>query len=233
MIVERVPLTEEPIAGKDAVERYDKYAGLYIKPEYGYFVRKILNRGIRSGKVLDIGAGSGRLAIELAKAKNCNFDIIGLDISENMLQKARKNAREGGVESKIKFILASGSELPFPEKSFDLVMSYASLHHWFHPILVFNEIQRVVKAEGTIIIRDNRRIYGNPFWGAFIWAISRFMNKCQRDLWPKAILASYTVAEIQSILKQSKMKDYQVGTDFVKFDICIEALPNFDIKTHS
>ena len=74
----RISLPDEPIADMDAVIQYDKGARLYMIPEYKYFVRKILRRGIKNGRVLDIGTGSGLLAIELAKAKDCNFDIIDL-----------------------------------------------------------------------------------------------------------------------------------------------------------
>jgi len=223
-MVERVPLTEEPITEMDAVVQYDKGARWYIFSEYRYFVWKLLRRGIRGGSVLDIGTGSGRLAIELAKVKGSNFrKIVGLDISENMLIKARENARQAGVADKVKFVLGTAAALPFPDKSFDLVISYASLHHWFQPVKVFNEAQRVVKEGGTIIIRDNRRVYGNPFWEAFIWTISLFMNKRHRQNWPKAILASYTIPEIKAILQESRLKNYRVGTDFIFFDISIEA----------
>ena len=92
MMIDRIPLTQEPIAEAEAVAQYDKGARLYMLPEYKYFVWKVLRRGIKSGRVLDIGTGSGRLAIELAKARGNNFEIIGLDVSANMLQKAGENA---------------------------------------------------------------------------------------------------------------------------------------------
>ena len=85
---QRVPLPREPIDDMDAVIQYDKGAKCYIVPEYRYIVRKILRKGITGGKVLDIGTGSGLLAIELARIKKRNnFDITGIDISENMLRK--------------------------------------------------------------------------------------------------------------------------------------------------
>ena len=56
---DRIPLSEEPIAEMDAIIQYDKGARYYMMPEYKYFVRKILRMGIRSGRVLDIGTGSG------------------------------------------------------------------------------------------------------------------------------------------------------------------------------
>ncbi|MBP1707845.1 MAG: transcriptional regulator, MarR family [Chloroflexi bacterium] len=222
-MVERIPLPQEPITDPEAVAQYDRGARLYILPEYKYFVRKVILRGFRTGRVLDIGTGSGRLAIELARAKGSDFEIIGLDISRDMLLKAQDNARQAGVDDKIKFVLGTAARLPFADGSFDLIISYASLHHWFEPAKVFNEAQRVAREGGLILIRDNQRVYGNRLWEAFIWAISRFMNRRHRHNWPKAILASYTLAEIEAILQESKLKNYRVKADFIKFDVCIES----------
>ena len=221
-MVDRIPLAQEPITEAEAVAQYDKGARLYMLPEYKYFVWKVLHRGIKSGRVLDIGTGSGRLAIELAKAKGNNFEITGLDVSANMLQKAGENAQKSGVGDKIKFVPGNADSLPFPDGYFDLVISYASLHHWFRPALVFKEAQRVAKKGGAVIIRDNRRIYGNPFWEAFIRIISLFMNRRHRENWPKAILASYTIPEIKTIIEESGQEDYRISTDFINFDLSVE-----------
>ena len=219
---ERIPLPVEPIAGIDAVNQYDKGAKLYMIPEYKYFVRKILKKGIWSGKVLDVGTGSGLLAIELAKQRDCRFDIIGLDISECMIMKARENARHYGVEDKITFVHAAAAALPFDNNTFDLVISYASLHHWFEPVMVFDEIARVTRETGRAIVRDNKRVYDSPMWKQIIWLVSRFMNRRHRENWPKAILASYTIPEVRDILRRSELRDYRVRSDFVFIDLCIE-----------
>lgn len=219
----RIPLPVEPIAGTDAVNQYDRGARLYMTPEYRYFVNKVLKKGIRKGRVLDIGTGSGRLAVELARAKGCRFDIVALDISKDMLGKARENARHYEVENKITFLHATAAALPFADDSFDLVISYASLHHWFEPVTVFNEIARVTKEDGQAIIRDNKRVYDSPAWKPIIWLASRFMNRRHRENWPKAILASYTIPEVRDILRRSKLRDYRVKSDFVFIDLCIEA----------
>jgi ubiquinone/menaquinone biosynthesis C-methylase UbiE len=219
----RIPLSEEPIADLDAVIQYDRGAKLYMMPEYKYFVGKILKKGIRSGRVLDIGTGSGLLAIELAKAKNCHFDIIAVDSSKNMVNKARENAELYGVADKIEFIVATAASLPFPENSFDIVVSYASLHHWFKPVAVFNEVARIIKETGLAFIRDNKRLYQNPALKAIIWSVSRFMNKRHRENWPKAILASYTIPEVREILSRSRLDGYRVKSDFVFIDLCIES----------
>jgi ubiquinone/menaquinone biosynthesis C-methylase UbiE len=225
--VKRIPLVTEPIAGVNEVDGYDRYAGLYMVPEYKYFARRILKNGIKGGRVLDIGSGSGRLAIELAKAGGNTFEIIGLDSSREMLEKARRNARQAGVGERVRFIQATASALPFRDGSFDAVISYASLHHWLDPVGIFNEAHRVVKAGGTILIRDNRRVFGSLWWDAFFWVFTRFMTKPQRRNWSKAILASYTLSEVTALIKESRLDGCRIGTDFVKFDLFIECPGRF------
>ena len=219
----RIPLEKEPLDGKDVVKQYDNGARYYMLPEYKYFVRKILRRGITKGRILDIGTGSGRLAIELAKTKGTDFRITGLDISGDMLELAKENAKKAGVADRIEFVLGTAADLPFTDGEFDLVMSYASLHHWIRPEDVFSECQRVAGETGAIMVRDNRRVYGNPFWEAFIWGLRLFMNKRHRDNWPGVIRSSYTLPEIRDIVKKSNLKNYGIGTDFITFDLYVEA----------
>lgn len=67
-------------------------------------------------KILDVGCGTGRHAVELARR---GYSVTGADLSENMLDKARKKAAEAGV--KIDFIKADARNLPFQDE-FDLVI---------------------------------------------------------------------------------------------------------------
>ncbi len=219
----RIPLLQEPIAEMDAVIQYDKGARYYIAPEYRFFVHKVLSKGIRRGRLLDIGTGSGRLALDFARARGCDFDITALDISPNMLKLARENARQHGVSGRIEFVLGTAAALPFPDGAFDLVVSYASLHHWFEPVKVFEEAARVTRPDGLVLVRDNKRVYDRPAWKAAIWLVSRLMNKRHRENWPKAIMASYTVPEVRTLLKQTRLNRPRVTSDFVGIDLCVEA----------
>jgi ubiquinone/menaquinone biosynthesis C-methylase UbiE len=222
MDVPRIPLKEEPLDGEDTVSRYDRYAGRYMQPEYRLTVNKIRGYGIKRGRVLDIGTGSGRLVIELAKAKNSGFDIVGLDISAEMLKRAKVNVPAASA-AKVSLVQATAAQLPFADESFDIVTSYASLHHWLKPVDVFSEMWRVVKPGGLILVRDNRRMLGEPFYKACVWVMSRFMNKQQKQMWPKSILASYTFEEARSILTETKIGQSRVTADMGGFDLCIQA----------
>lgn len=222
--VPRVPLIEEAITGNETIAEYDRYAAIYIQPEYWYFVKKILRTSFKSGRVLDIGTGSGRLAAELAKNVNNDCSIIGLDLSSGMLKMAGAKAVQTGLHDRLGFVQSSAATLPFADGTFDLVISYASLHHWRQPEEVINEMIRVLKENGRLIIRDNRRVTGKIFWELFIRFTGCFMSRKRYLNWRKVILASYTVAEVEAILQKTDLRHYRLGTDFVKFDLYIEAI---------
>lgn len=70
----------------------------------------------KSIKILDVGCGTGRHAVELARR---GYDVTGVDRSEPMLRRAREKAAEAGVSPK--FVCADARELPF-ESEFDFAM---------------------------------------------------------------------------------------------------------------
>lgn len=83
------------------------------------FKKKI---GETAKKVLDIGTGTGFLSIMLAEM---GYEVVGLDISEEMLKRARNKAVDRGV--KVEFKLGDAEDLPFDAGSFDAVVNRAVL----------------------------------------------------------------------------------------------------------
>ncbi|HSW58376.1 MAG TPA: class I SAM-dependent methyltransferase [Dehalococcoidales bacterium] len=222
----RVPLTQEPFRGTEFAEQYDRYAAFFMRPEYRLTAKNIGRYGITGGLVLDVGTGTGRLALELTRSPQLSFKVIGLDISFDMLQRGRVLAGKMERLNRTDFVQATGASLPFPNNTFDVVTSYASLHHWQDPVRVFNEIWRVTRNSGLILIRDNRRVVGIPIYDAARKVISLFMPEARRQLWPKALMASYTLPEIRQILDQTDMRLAQVRADMAGFDLCISLIKN-------
>ena len=109
---------------------------------------------ISRGKVLDIGTGSGNLAIKIAKRAE-NLEIIGMDLSKVLIKIARKTAKREGVESKVRFDIGSAYDLNFGNSYFDLVVSTGVLHHLRYPAKAFNEIYRVLKPNREAWLYDS------------------------------------------------------------------------------
>lgn len=108
------------------------------------------------GVGLDVGCGTGMLAGRLADA---GYDMVGIDPSEGMLEVLR--ARAPAVTA----VHGSGSELPFADGSFDLVLSVAVMHHIAEPEAVrrtLSEMVRVTKPSGRVLVWDHNP--RNPYW---------------------------------------------------------------------
>jgi len=204
----RVPLSEESFADADFARFYDEHARRFMGPIYRRFAAKAAKINPAGKQVLDIGTGSGRLAIELARGRP-DWQITGIDISEDMLKLARENIINSKLADRIDFQQASAAALPFADGYFALVTCNSSLHLWADPIKVFSEIARVTSPGGYCLIRDNLRLAMlNPFLSLIGWIMG--MDVSQRRLWLRAVRSSYTIGEVKAMLKNSALKDARV-----------------------
>jgi len=137
-------------------EKYDNFAKVILLDLYKEIAGLVIKH-LKSGKILEIGAGPGYLSIEIAKLGD--FQITGLDISETMIEIARRNAQEAGAD--VVFKLGDASNMPFKDKTYDFIVSSGSLHHWKEPVKVINEMYRVLKTDGEALIGDLRSSTAN------------------------------------------------------------------------
>lgn len=105
------------------------------------------------GRVLEVGSGPGHLAVRLARDAP-DLEIIGVDISEAMVGRASRRAREASLSGGVRFVAGDVGALPFAEGEFDLVVSTLSLHHWPDPPRGLAEIYRVLEPGGEARIYD-------------------------------------------------------------------------------
>jgi ubiquinone/menaquinone biosynthesis C-methylase UbiE len=101
-------------------------------------------------QVLELGCGTGRVAIPVAKA---GATVIGVDRSASMLARARMKVKRARLESRIKLIRGDIRHLPFPDKSFKLVMApYGILQSLLDEKLLsatLKDVRRVLARNGT------------------------------------------------------------------------------------
>jgi ubiquinone/menaquinone biosynthesis C-methylase UbiE len=83
-------------------------------------------------------------------------EVVGADISPAMVAIASGRARAEGIADRIRFRVGDAAALPFPDGSFDLVLSTLSLHHWSKPEQAAREMWRVLKDGGEAWIYDLR-----------------------------------------------------------------------------
>ena len=109
------------------------------------FVRRL---GFAAGtRILDVACGTGNLALPAARA---GASVTGVDIATNLLDQARTRAATEGVL--VKFDEGDAERLPYPDASFDAVISMFGVMFAPRPELAAAELLRVCRPGGTIAL---------------------------------------------------------------------------------
>ncbi|MGH7558720.1 MAG: class I SAM-dependent methyltransferase [Gemmatimonadota bacterium] len=133
--------------------RYDRQAEVYDRRWAAYVegsVRETLRRtDLREDDaILDVGCGTGAL-LEAVAARVPGARLVGIDLSPAMLAVASRKLGDRAT-----LVAAEAESLPFPDHSFDLVLSSSALHYWPDPSAGLAEIARVLEPRGRVVITD-------------------------------------------------------------------------------
>jgi ubiquinone/menaquinone biosynthesis C-methylase UbiE len=139
---------------------YDERCIEYARDRF----RRVVDPGERFARVLELGAVTGFLSINLALA-GCldGAELTVTDISEVMLDVCVENGRQHGVTLVPQ--VGDAEALPFPEGSFDLVIGHAFLHHLPDPEAAIAEAFRVLVPGGTLVIAGEPTRLGDRIAG--------------------------------------------------------------------
>src|SRR5579872_1277204 len=96
-------------------------------------------------RVLDVACGTGVVAVTAALR---GAKVCGLDLTPTLIERANKNARIAGVD--VEFVEGDAEALPYPDASFDVVLSQYGHIFAPRPAVVVNEMLRVLKTGGRI-----------------------------------------------------------------------------------
>jgi ubiquinone/menaquinone biosynthesis C-methylase UbiE len=136
--------------------RYDLLAWLLTHGRESELREAIVRlAGLKPGNdVLDIGCGTGTLAITAARHVGTTGAVTGIDASPSMIARANRKAERAGASAT--FQLAVAENLPFPDRRFDVVFSTLMLHHLPRKTRqqCAQEIERVLKVGGRVVAVD-------------------------------------------------------------------------------
>lgn len=102
--------------------------------------------------VLDVGTGTGVVALDVAAKLGDNGNVIGIDLSDGMLARANEKAESMGLSERAQFLKMDAEALEFDNNSFDAVLSLYALRHFPNPRQALAEMYRVLSPGGTIVI---------------------------------------------------------------------------------
>jgi ubiquinone/menaquinone biosynthesis C-methylase UbiE len=110
-----------------------------------------LARESRISSALDLGCGAGHASYALARGGADR--VVAYDLSGQMLDVAAAEAKARG-HGQIEICSGPAERLPFPDTSFDLVVTRYSAHHWMNALAAVHEAARILKPGGTLIVID-------------------------------------------------------------------------------
>ena len=103
--------------------------------------------------VLDIGSGAGLDAFLAARRVGPKGKVIGVDMTAEMVERARRSALEGGCQN-VEFRLGAMEHLPLDDESVDVIISNCVMNHASDKVAAFRETWRVLRPNGRIHVAD-------------------------------------------------------------------------------
>ncbi len=124
----------------------------------------------KSFRILDIGCGTGRHSIELAKR---GYTVVGIDLSESMLNRAKEKAKNENV--KVEFVQADARHLDY-KNEFDLVIM---LCEGAFPLMETDEMNYAILKNAAAALKGNRKLIFTTLNGLFplFHSVKDFINK--------------------------------------------------------
>jgi demethylmenaquinone methyltransferase/2-methoxy-6-polyprenyl-1,4-benzoquinol methylase len=148
---------------EDLPPKYDRLAEVLSLGQNGEWRRELVRHiaRVKPRRILDVATGTAGVAIALARATRA--DIVGVDLSEPMLEVGRKRVYDAGLDGRIHLQQSRAEQLPFPDASFDAVTFTYLLRYVADPAATLRELARVVSPSGTLAGLDFF-VPPNPLW---------------------------------------------------------------------
>ena len=176
---------------------------------------------LRAGQtVLDLGSGAGFDAFLASKAVGPSGRVIGVDMTPEMLAKARKNQAKGQYDN-VEFRLGEIENLPVADSSVDVIISNCVINLSPEKERVFREAFRVLKPGGRLAISD-------------VVALKRIPEEIQQDLALHAgcVAGASTVESIRSMLQAGGFQRVRIDAKPQSREFIQEWFPCLDIADY-
>jgi SAM-dependent methyltransferase len=163
--------------------------------------------------VLDIGCGTGASTLAAAIKTGPTGHVTGLDIAEQLLNRARRRSADAGLRS---FILADAQTHPFVPESFDAIISRFGLMFFDSPVEAFANMARGLKPKGRLVFAAWAPATENPwFLIPRDAAIARLGKPAPADPFAPGPLAFQDVERVTKLMEQAGLKDVRTETEMV------------------
>lgn len=200
----RVPVSDVGIAAGEPAVSTDQAGEVSRAQREVPCVEHAIRLGMHQGVLLDIGTGEGHAALALASL--CpEVTILGIDRSSEKIASATEAAERKGLQGRVYFQVTDLRRTRFKAEYFDGVFCNEILHRVEDPLALLNEIARVVKRDGALLVRDLRRPSRLSSWWHSRWFGRKYPGR-MRELFQANVRAAYSYSEWQSLLRESNLR---------------------------
>lgn len=176
---------------------------------------------LRAGQtVLDLGSGAGFDCFLAARAVGDTGRVIGVDMTHEMLQKARKNAIDGGF-SNVEFRLGEIEYLPVADQCVDVVISNCVINLSPEKLKVYGEAFRVLKPGGRLAVSDVVAMAAVP---EALKADTVSLSSC--------LSGASMIDEVEAMLAEVGFRDIRIAPKDESKTFMREWLPDADITDY-
>ena len=195
---------------------YAFLAAKQLHPLYAAIADQLANANSFQ-RILDLGTGLGYLPIELARRRP-ELCIIGVDQAPDLIRIANANARAFRAKHDVEFRTGDPTNLPYPGRYFDLVVSVNVLHHWRDPLAIFEEVNHILVPGGQFWIYDYRKDVPKDIWDKMECRLSR-LDRLALQFGPEA--------SSRAAYSEDKLVELAQRANFVDISVEDQTLPAF------
>ncbi len=154
--------------------RYDRLAEVLSMGQNGRWRRAMIDHIVpeHPALVLDVACGPGGVSLQLAERTRA--DVVGVDLTIEMLRQGQRNVAERAMGDRVRLIAGRGEQLPFPDATFDALTFTYLLRYVDDPEATLRELARVVKP-GGVVANLEFLLPQSRFWRFWWWGYTRLI----------------------------------------------------------
>lgn len=154
--------------------RYDRLAEVLSMGQNGRWRRAMVDQVAPAAgqAVLDVASGTAGVALQLAERTTAQ--IVGVDLTEQMLRQGQRNVSAAGLRGRVRLVAGRAEQLPFPDRSFDALTFTYLLRYVQDPQATLTELARVVRSGGKVASLEFLRP-PSLFWRFWWWLYTRLL----------------------------------------------------------
>jgi ubiquinone/menaquinone biosynthesis C-methylase UbiE len=170
-----------------------------------------------NANVLEVAPGPGYFSIELAKMGN--FNITGMDISDDFVKICQANAKRENVSAR--FLQGNVSKMPFEDNMFNFIFCSAAFKNFREPVTALGEMYRVLKNNGIALIVDMNHDVSKETLNEAAAQYSKpgFERWFMKTTFKGLCKGAYSKAELENMIKQTAFSKSEIKEDGIGFYI--------------